>query len=239
MYIVIVGGGKVGRTLVSELLEDGFSVALIEKDHDKCEEIASKYNILVIHGDGADYTVLESAGTRNADFVVAVTGNDEVNFVVCQLAKISFKVRMTLARVNDSRNESIFKKLGIDFVFTTTNIISKIIHETIHCRDCGFPFVVPTFLHRKSKFDIIRLIVPFDSPSLNKKFTELRLPKEALAISLVRNEEIIIPYGDTILMQNDVLFFVLRKTLLEEVKNIIIGPFVAPSTENNNRVATD
>ena len=240
MYVVIVGGGKVGRTLVQELIEDGFSVALIEKDHDKCEDIASKFNILVIHGDGADYTVLESAGARNADFVVAVTGNDEVNFVVCQLAKISFKVRICLARVNDSRNESIFKKLGIDFVFTTTHIISKIIHETIHCRDCGFPFVVPTFLHRKSKFDIIRLIVPGQSPSLKKSFSQIRLPKGALAISLVRQDETIIPYGETTLEENDVLFFVLRKDLLQEVKNLIIGPMEIPDNkEAEKNVTTD
>ncbi len=237
MYVVMVGGGKVGRTLVSELLEDGFSVALIEKDHIKCEEIASKYNILVIHGDGADYNILESAGARNADYVVAVTGSDEVNFVVCQLAKISFKVHMALARVNDSRNEGIFKKLGIDFVFTTTHIISKIIHETIHCRDCGFPFVVPTFLHRKSKFDIIRLVVPSDSPSLGKAFAQLQLPRGALAISLVRNDEIIIPYGETTLAENDAIFFVLRKDLLDEIRGFILGPLM--EKEEKQRVTTD
>lgn len=223
MYVVIVGGGKVGKALVSELLVDGYSVALIEKDHEKCEEIATKYNVLTIHGDGADYLVLDSAGTRNADFVIAVTGSDEVNFVVCQLAKISFKVQMTLARVNDSRNESIFKKLGIDFVLTTTHIISTIIHEIIQCRDCGFPFVVPTFLHRKSKFDIIRLIVPESSGAIGKRFSEIHLPRGALAISLVREDEIIIPYGETTLHENDTVFFVLRKDLLEEVKNIIRG----------------
>ena len=89
MYAVIVGGGKVGRNLAKELLDDGITVAIVEKDAGKCENIASKLNALVINGDGADYSVLESAGSKDADYLIAATGSDEVNFAEGDFTKIS------------------------------------------------------------------------------------------------------------------------------------------------------
>jgi len=218
MYAVIVGGGKVGRNLAKDLLEDGMAVSIVEKDSGKCENIASKLNALVINGDGADYSVLESAGSRGADYLIAATGSDEVNFVVCLLAKVSFSAKTTLARVNDIRNEGIFKKSGVDFVLTTPYIISKMMHEIIRCKDCGFPFIIPTFLDRKSKFEIVRFIIKEGSPSIGKKISELKFPKDSLIITVIRSGEIMIPSGKSVINKDDTLYIITRRDSLEHIK---------------------
>jgi len=218
MYAVIVGGGKVGRNLAKDLLEDGMAVSIVEKDSGKCENIASKLNALVINGDGADYSVLESAGSRGADYLIAATGTDEVNFVVCLLAKVSFSAQTTLARVNDIRNEGIFKKSGVDFVLTTPYIISKMMHEIIRCKDCGFPFIIPTFLDRKSKFEIVRFIIKEGSPSIGKKISELKFPKDSLIITVIRSGEIMIPSGKSVINKDDTLYIITRRDSLEHIK---------------------
>ncbi|HOJ16591.1 MAG TPA: NAD-binding protein [Caldisericia bacterium] len=218
MYAVIVGGGKVGRNLAKDLLEDGMAVSIVEKDSGKCENIASKLNALVINGDGADYSVLESAGSRGADYLIAATGTDEVNFVVCLLAKVSFSAKTTLARVNDIRNEGIFKKSGVDFVLTTPYIISKMMHEIIRCKDCGFPFIIPTFLDRKSKFEIVRFIIKEGSPSIGKKISELKFPKDSLIITVIRSGEIMIPSGKSVINKDDTLYIITRRDSLEHIK---------------------
>ncbi|MBP8708117.1 MAG: NAD-binding protein [Caldisericia bacterium] len=218
MYAVIVGGGKVGRNLAKDLLEDGMAVSIVEKDAGKCENIASKLNALVINGDGADYSVLESAGSRGADYLIAATGTDEVNFVVCLLAKVSFSAKTTLARVNDIRNEGIFKKSGVDFVLTTPYIISKMMHEIIRCKDCGFPFIIPTFLDRKSKFEIVRFIIKEGSPSIGKKISELKFPKDSLIITVIRSGEIMIPSGKSVINKDDTLYIITRRDSLEHIK---------------------
>ena len=223
MYAVIVGGGKVGRNLARELVEDGVTVAIVEKDSGKCEHIASKINALIINGDGADYSALESAGSKDANYLIAVTGSDEVNFVVCLLAKISFNVKMTLARVNDLRNEGIFRKSGVDFIFTTPDLISRMMHEVIKCKDCGFPFVIPTFLDRRSKFGMVRFVIENNSPSVGKMLKELKLPKGALVISIIKDDEITIPYGSSVIEEGDTLYVISRKDIVGEVRTLLSG----------------
>lgn len=223
MYIVIVGGGKIGKNLAKNLIQEGHSVAVVELNPEKCEELATSLNTLVINGDGGDYSVLESAESKSADFVVAVTGNDEVNFVVCELAKISFQVNKTITRVNDSRNESIFKKLGVDYVFTSSYLISKMMQETIKSEDSGIPFILNSFLDKKSKFDIARFIISEKSPSYNKRIQDLKLPKEVLIIAMVKDNEIIIPFGNTVLENNDIIYVVLKKDLVNQVRHILIN----------------
>ena len=125
MNIILVGGGKVGYFLAKSLVRDRHHCVLIEKDPSICEEIARDLGITVIHGDACEGRVLEDAGIARADVLVAVTGSDANNLVACQLAKQFFRIKRTLARVNDPQNERPFSQLGVDVPINSTSIITK------------------------------------------------------------------------------------------------------------------
>ena len=131
MYILIVGGGKVGYYLTKTLVNEGYEVLLIEKNPKKVAVYGERFGSVVVEGDGAELGTLEAAGAARADVVVAVTGDDEDNLVVCQTAKKLFNVPRTIARVNNPKNEEIFKKLGIDVTVSSTNLLLSIIEQEI------------------------------------------------------------------------------------------------------------
>src|SRR3989338_6154477 len=127
MFILIVGGGNVGYYLAARLAGNRHSVSLVEKDKSICDRIAGALNILVTNGDGCDSRILQEAGVERSDVIAAVTGDDEDNFIICQLAKETFNVKRTIARVNDPRNTHTFNELGVDVPVDGTAILAKII----------------------------------------------------------------------------------------------------------------
>src|SRR5881409_1449210 len=131
MYIIVVGGGKVGYYLTKTLVNEGYEVLLIDKNPKKAAIYAERFGSVVLEGDGAESTTLEAAGISRADVVIAVTGDDEDNLVICQTAKKRFDVPRTIARVNNPKNEEIFKKLGIDVTVSATNLILNVIEQEI------------------------------------------------------------------------------------------------------------
>ncbi|MGD0205599.1 MAG: TrkA family potassium uptake protein, partial [Dehalococcoidia bacterium] len=131
MYIIIVGGGKVGYYLAKQLVEDGHEVLVIEKDAAKCQQIADELGDIAVRGDGCEGTTLDAAGTGRADLFIAVTGDDEDNLVACQVAKNKFDVRRTVARINNPKNEIIFKKLGIDTTVSSTALLLANIEQEL------------------------------------------------------------------------------------------------------------
>jgi len=213
MYIVIVGGSKVGHFLAKRLLDNKHIVVLIEQNKDICDEIAKELNIAVITGDGCDPHYLEEAGIARADVVAAVTGNDEDNLVICQLAKEKFHVGRTVARVNDPRNAHIFSELGVDVPIDATEIIAKIIEEEV-----SFADVVSLLSFNRGKLAIVRIDLPEDSPVINKMLKDITLPQDSVLVSIIRAEEIIVPKGDTVLQAND---DIIALTLVENKQHLL------------------
>ena len=213
MYIIIVGAGKVGHFLSKRLSADKHTVVVIEKDNSTCEEIARDVNCLVIHGDGCDPLYLEEAGISRADVIASVTGEDEDNLVVCQLAKEKFKVSRTVARINDPRNEQVFSRLGVDVPIDATMILAKIIEEEV-----SFADFVNLMSFKKGKLAIVRVDLPADSPVINKQVQELRLPADSVLVSIIRGDEVIVPKGSTmILAQDDIIAL----TLLQNEQQLL------------------
>lgn len=198
MYILIVGAGKVGYFLAKRLCQGKHTVSVIDKDRQICEEIAKELELLVINGDGCDPKILEEAGIQRADVVAAVTGDDEDNLVVCQLAKEKFNIQRTVGRVNNPDNEHTFSELGIDVPVDSTKIIAKIIEEEV-----SFSDFVNLMSFKRGKLAIVRVDLPSDAPVINKQLKDINLPKDAVLVSIVRGEEVILPKGDTVLKAGD------------------------------------
>ncbi|MDD5560849.1 MAG: NAD-binding protein [Candidatus Omnitrophica bacterium] len=198
MYILIIGAGKVGYFLAKRLCQGKHTVSIVDKDRAICDEIAKELEALVINGDGCDPKILEEAGIERADVLAAVTGEDEDNLIVCQLAKEKFNLQRTVGRVNNPDNEHTFNELGIDVPVDSTKIIAKVIEEEV-----SFSDFVNLMSFKRGKLAIVRVDLPSDSPVINKEVKDITLPQDAVLVSIVRGEEVILPKGNTVLKTGD------------------------------------
>ncbi len=198
MYIIIVGAGKIGYFLAKRLVGNKHTVSIVDKNKLICEETAKDIDALVINGDGCDPRILEEAGISRADVVAAVTGDDEDNLIVCQLAKERFNIQRTVGRVNNPDNEHTFSELGIDVPVDSTKIIAKIIEEEV-----SFSDFVNLMSFKRGKLAIVRVDLPEDSPVINKEIKDILLPQDSVLVSILRGEEVIVPKGNTVLKPGD------------------------------------
>ncbi|MGD9712013.1 MAG: TrkA family potassium uptake protein [Thermomicrobiales bacterium] len=198
MYIIVVGGGKVGFYLTRSLLSEGHEVLLIERDSAKVELYIEQLGAVVIDGDGAEAATLALAGAARADVVIAVTGEDEDNLVVAQVAKQKFNVGKTIARVNNPKNERLFRTLGIDVTVSQTNYILNLIEQSIP--DMSFVHLL-SLSHEDMA--IIDARIPENSRAANKAVSELRLPDTCILAAIIRGSDLIIPQPETVLQPGD------------------------------------
>ncbi len=198
MYIIIVGAGKVGYFLSRRLSQDKHTVCVVEKSKATCEEIAKELKVVVIRGDGCDPQILEQAGAARAEVIAAVTGDDEDNLIICQLAKELFHIQRTVGRVNNPQNEKTFAELGVDIPMNSTEIIAKIIEEEI-----SFSDFATLLSFKRGKLAILRMDLPKDSPVIDKQVKDIRWPENSVLLSVVRKDDVVIPRGDTVLMAGD------------------------------------
>jgi len=218
MYIIIVGAGKVGFFLAKRLCQSRHTVSIVEKDKAICEEIAKQLNTLVINGDGCDPRILEEAGVERADVLAAVTGDDEDNLIICQLAKERFKVQRTVSRVNNPDNEHTFAELGIDVPIDSTKIIAKIIEE-----EASFSDLVNLMSFKRGKLAIVRVDLLDGSPVINKQIQDIQLPPDSVLVSIVRGEEVIVPKGDTLLKAGDDIIAITLVGNESQLLNLLVG----------------
>src|ERR687897_1150837 len=182
VYILIAGGGKVGANLTKSVFDLGHEVTLIEQRRDRFERLEEEFEHRVQLGDATELFVLERAGiARPPDLVVAVTGDDEDNMVICQMAREHYGAKKVIARVNDPRNQAHFDLLGISPTVSATQSIMAMIehevpeHELIHLLEL-----------RKENLEIVEVQIDKSSPSAGKRVSGLTLPVGALLISVMR-----------------------------------------------------
>ena len=172
MYIIVAGGGKVGFYLAQHLLAEGHEVLLIERNPDRVTEINEVLGAVALAGDAAEAATLVAAGALRADVVIAVTGEDEDNLVICQVAREKFHVGRTIARVNNPKNEHLFRMLGVDVTVSQTNYILNLIEQAIPER---------SFVHllslRHEDLAIVDAKVSKDSAVANRPISEIELPE--------------------------------------------------------------
>lgn len=213
MYIIIGGGGEVGYYLARNLLKQGHEVLLMEKDPVRLQTLNDELGQSVFKGDACEARVLEEAGARRADVVIAVTGEDEDNLVICQVAKQRFNIGRTIARLNNPRNEVLFQKLGIDVTVSPTRSILSLIETELP----GRRFVMLMTLKRAG-LEIVELNIPAISPVVGKKLNQINLPRRCNLALIIRNQEPIFPTSDTELQANDDVYALVTDEGEEELR---------------------
>jgi trk system potassium uptake protein len=218
VYVVIVGGGRIGRYISRDLVDKGHEVTVIELEAERVETLVSETGVLVIQGDAADLRYLEQAHTELADVFVATTHDDDLNLVACQLADIEFGVKRTISRVNNPKNVEIFQVLGIEPV-SSTRLISELIENE---------FTVGELIHlttlRGGRVGLIELRIP-DGPAAPgpRRLDEIDLPDSTVIVVVYRGEETIVPRGGTQLRPGDEVVALTSPEFEAELTAALIG----------------
>jgi trk system potassium uptake protein TrkA len=182
LYIIIIGGGKVGYYLAKELVEANHEVLIIERTAAKCAEISETLGEIVMRGDGCEAAIQEQAGASRADLFLAVTGEDEDNLVACQVAKHAFNAGRIVARINNPKNETIFRALGIDSTVSATSAIMAHIEQELPTHP-----LIP-LLTLKRGFEIVEVRVPDGAAIVGRPLREVLLPHQSLIWGIVDTE---------------------------------------------------
>ena len=217
MYIIIVGAGKVGYHLGKFLMAEGHEVMLIEEDRSKVDTLSLEFHDSIMQGDGSAVEVLKEAGANRADVVVAVTGNDEDNLVICQVTKLVFLRPRTIARVNNPRNEELFAGLGVDASVSATKIINTIIEEQVKAGD----MMIPLLTLKAGDVEIVEVELSRSSHIVKKKIKDLTLPAGSIFIAVIRGEEVIIPYGETEFQPEDKVLALVKRTSEQALREML------------------
>ena len=199
-YAIIVGGGKIGYYLTRSLINRDYEVLLMEKDGGAAHRLSSDLGDVVMKGDGCEPTTLQDAGAARADLIVAATGDDADNLVVCQMSAHCFKVPRIIARVNNPDNEALFQKLGVHERVNGTSAILNIIGQKV-----GRASVVLMGALEHSDVEVVEIIIDDRSPLAGARIGELSLPEGALFISVLRDGHAAIPTSDTMFENGDVV----------------------------------
>jgi trk system potassium uptake protein TrkA len=213
MYIIVVGAGKVGWNLARELLEKGHEVTLIENDRDRFLTVEQELEHNVQYGDASELWVLERAGIQRADMVIAVTGDDEDNMLICQVAKEKYLVERIIARVNNPRNRQHFELLGVKPYVSATDLILRVLEHEVPEYGLVHLLDLP-----EERLEIIEMLLGSDSPATGKRVGDLEMPEGSLLISVLREGEGFVPGPDTVLEEGDEILAVLDPGLEEELK---------------------
>ena len=203
-YMLIVGAGKVGWNLTRELIDKGHEVTLIESDRERYLTVEQEMEHRVLYGDASELWVLERAGIARASMVIAVTGDDEDNLLICQVAKDKYGVDRVIARVNNPRNRQHFELLGVKPYVSATDLILRLIERQVPRYG-----LVQLLDLADAKIEIVDLLVGAEAEVVGKRVDELDMPTGSLLISVLRDGGGFVPTADTVLQAGDEVLAVL------------------------------
>ncbi len=219
MYIIVIGGGRVGYYLAQALLDEKHEVLIVEKNATVCEVLTEQMGSICFRGDGCEAATLAEIGTGRADMFIAVTGDDPDNLVACQIAKHKFNVSRTIARIRNPQNEVIFKKLGIDVTVSTTNLILEHIEEEVPTHP-----LIHLLTIRDRGLEIVEVKILPDSTAVGKAVQDLSLPENSILSLLLRKQhKPIIPRASTILQAEDRIIAVTSPESEEALRTALTG----------------
>src|SRR5579862_925792 len=217
MYILIAGGGKVGSNLTGTLLKMGHEVTLLDNDRHRYAILEERFEHVARFGDATELFVLERAGVERADLVVAVTGDDEDNIIVCQVAKEKYGVPKVIARVNDPRNQPHFDMVGINLTVSATATILALIEHELPQHE-----LVTLIDLRRENLEIVEFAIGEHSPAAGRMVRELNLPNRSRLISVSRAGKAEIAVGETELKPGDLVMAILEPGVEDELKRVLM-----------------
>jgi len=218
-FVIVVGGGQVGKNVTRTLVELGHEVVVLEQRRDRYMLLDEEFGHRALYGDGTELSVLESAGIRRpADIVVAVTGDDEDNIIIGQLAKELYGIPKIVARVNDPRNQAHFDLLGISPSVSATEMVIALVqhempqHELVHLVQLA-----------RENLEIVEVEIGWNSPAAGKRVEQLHVPSTARLISVVREGVAEIAVGSTELRPADQVLAILEPGGEPELRQLLVG----------------
>ena len=218
MYIIIVGCGKVGFYLCKDMLARGHEVTVVDKRPEKVKEAQEHLGNIIFEGDGCDPDVLQKLGVERAEVLVAATGHDEDNLVICHVGRhLNPKVR-TVGRVNNPKNEPTFRRLGLDAVVNSSELLAHMIEHEFSTGD-----LVPLISLRRCGLDMVEVTVSSSSPCVGKQIQDIRLPDSCTLVSILRGGTVITPRGDVTLSVGDEVIGVVKPEQEEELQRLLVG----------------
>lgn len=218
MYVIIVGGGKVGSYLADLLLTEGYKVKVIEVRQEEIPRLKRDLPAeVVMLGSGSDPEVLEAAGIRQANVLAAVTGEDEVNLVAASLARFEFRVPRIIGRVNNPRNAWLFTpEMGVDVALNQADLMGHLIAEEMSLGD-----MITLLKLRKGQFALVEEKVHPTSLAVGKAIRDLPWPEECVLAAILRKGDLIIPKGDVVLQPADEILAVIKETARQRLGELL------------------
>jgi trk system potassium uptake protein TrkA len=215
MYVVVVGAGKVGWNLARELIDKGNELTVIENDRGRFTTVEEELEHAVQFGDGSELWVLERAGIERADLVIAVTGDDEDNILICQVAREKYGVERVIARCNNPRNLQHFELLGVKPAVSATDLILRLIEHEVPRVGLLHLLDLP-----QERLEIIELEVGAGSQAAGRQVRELGVPDGSLVISILRDGSGFVPLADSVVQEGDEVLIVLDTGLEDQITAI-------------------
>jgi trk system potassium uptake protein TrkA len=221
VFVIIVGGGKTGSQLATELLNGGHQVKLIEDRVNVLEKLREELPAeVILAGDGSSPSVLESAGIDKAHVLAAVTGEDEDNLVITTLGRFEFGVPRVIARVNNPKNAWLFTpEMGVDVALSQSDILAKLIIEEMSLGD-----MMTLLKLRKGEFSIVEEKVDPRAVVVGKMLRDIDLPPQCVFAAVIRKGQLIVPNGNTELAPVDEIIALVHSSQVSKLADLLSCP---------------
>jgi trk system potassium uptake protein TrkA len=218
MRVAIAGAGNVGRSIAAELLDNGHSVLLIEREQ-RSMKVATVPGAEWLLGDACEVDSLVQARLQECDVVVAATGDDKVNLVLSLLAKTEFGVDRVVARVNHPKNQWLFNETwGVDVSVSTPQMLTALVEEAV-----SVGTLVRILQLAQGEARLVEVTLAEDSPAKGMSLTELEMPRDATIVAVVRDQRVVVPHGDTVLYASDEVIALVTEESEGTVKALLVG----------------
>ncbi len=226
MNVVVVGAGNVGTFIASDLHGGGHEVTLIERDYDVVARLREKLPVRILAADACEVVSLQRANLGDADVVVAATGDDEDNLVVSLLAKQEFAVPRVVARVNHPKNHWLFNEAwGVDVAVSTPHLLTGAVEEAV-----TVGWLVRLLQLEQGEANLVEVTLAPDSPADGSSIADLRLPRDAAVVAVIREGHVVVPRGDTVLVAQDEVLALVTPRSVDEVRALLIAEGAAAAS---------